>query len=347
MVRAGADGLVRMRGLVEQLPAMLVDGYRLGRERALPRSAREGRLFACGVGGSAAAADLAGALFDAEAGSTLDVVRGSELPKAVGPGSRVVVVSYSGETREALDAYDTAGRRGASRLVVTSGGTLGERAEADDVPTVVVPGGLPPRAAVGSLLGAVLGALDPEFPESNQARVERAARAATGRFSRLAAPNGPAEQIAREIGLRMPFFVTGRALAAVGRRWVTQLEENAKRLAVALEVPELLHNAVVAWDDLRRTDARRFALVSLREGPPSPALREGWRELERIARSRGVRTIAASVPGDDLLEVIVHAVVLGDLVSLALARRAGVDPLPIVAIDRLRGRMARAPAGRR
>ncbi len=49
---------------------------------------------------------------------------GVHLPGWVGPGTLVVVTSYSGETLEAIDWFAEAGARGATRVVVGSGGTL-------------------------------------------------------------------------------------------------------------------------------------------------------------------------------------------------------------------------------
>ena len=69
MARVPVDGLERMRALVAELPTMLVDGFRTGREVALPfDDSSSSRLYACGLGGSGAAADLAGWNDDEEQG---------------------------------------------------------------------------------------------------------------------------------------------------------------------------------------------------------------------------------------------------------------------------------------
>ncbi|EQD47129.1 bifunctional phosphoglucose/phosphomannose isomerase, partial [mine drainage metagenome] len=102
------------------------------------------------MGGSGIAGELVRGLVDAEATVPLSVVRSPELPAALTTRAHVVVVSYSGETVEALRAYDTAGRAGALRVAMTSGGALAERAARDRVPLLPLPAGLPPRAAVGT-----------------------------------------------------------------------------------------------------------------------------------------------------------------------------------------------------
>ncbi len=68
-----------------------------------------------------------------------------------GPGRDTLVLcsSYSGATEETLAAYEDAVARGAPRIVATTGGPLAERARADGVPVIPLPGGFQPRAAIG------------------------------------------------------------------------------------------------------------------------------------------------------------------------------------------------------
>ena len=64
--------------------------------------------------------------------------------------------SYSGNTEETLACYEAAGRLGARRVVVTTGGKLAELARADGVPVIPLAGGFQPRAAVAYMTVAAL-----------------------------------------------------------------------------------------------------------------------------------------------------------------------------------------------
>jgi glucose/mannose-6-phosphate isomerase len=346
MASSPAESVARMRSMVSELPTMVLAGFRSGREVAWPFDGSGGRLYAAGLGASAASADLARAVLDTDASVTLDILRGDELPRAVDKHASVMVVSYSGETTEALRAYDAAGRRKARRLVLTSGGELADRAEDDRVPVVRVPAGLPPRSAVGYLFGGVLGVLDSAFTESVESRLGAAADRLRATLPEFSAVRGPASSLAAGIGGRLPFFVADRSLGAVARRWVTQVEENAKRLAVAQEIPEMLHNAVVGWGSLRPREASRYALVLIERAGEPPVTREGMRYLEDLVRGHQVPVLRAAIPAEEILEAVLLGVALGDLVSLELARRGRVDPFPILAIDRIRAKFA-ATVGRR
>jgi glucose/mannose-6-phosphate isomerase len=329
-----------MRALAATLPSQLTAGFRAGQELAPPATGRPTTVYVAGMGGSAIAADLVGSIVAAETPVELASIRSPDLPRAVERKSRVVLVSYSGNTWETVRAYEAAGRAGASRFVVASGGQLADRAAHDEVPLLPLPAGLPPRCVVGQVFGSLLGLLDPWFPESNETRVVRAA----GRLSRLvpqyASSRGPAASIARRIGSRLPAIYAEASFAGVARRWKTQIEENAKRLAMFDEVPELFHNAIVGWDAISRAEAARFSVVLLRWSAGLATTRRGLDYFERLISQRGTSVTSVPLDAEDRLEATLTGVALGDHVSLALADQRGVDPLPFVAIERMKAALA-------
>jgi glucose/mannose-6-phosphate isomerase len=331
-----SDGSHRMRALAAALPSALADGFRLGREIAIPSESQPGHVFVAGMGGSAIAADLARGIVEAETRVPLVVLRSPSPPLGLSARSRVVLTSYSGNTWETLRAYDAAGRAGAYRVVVTSGGALAERAARDRVPMLPVPAGLPPRSAVGHLLGGLLGLLDPWFPESNEERLRRVIEHASAYVAACARARGPAARLAERIGAHLPFVYAESSFVGLARRWKTQVEENAKRLAVFDEIPELLHNAIVAWDAVSRSEARRYAVVLLEWSGAPPMVRQSSQYLGTLLRSRGVTVIPTPLTPEDRLGALIEGLTLGDHVSLFLADAAGVDPYPVDAISRLK-----------
>ncbi|MCI4360946.1 MAG: hypothetical protein L3J91_04520 [Thermoplasmata archaeon] len=231
MTALPVSGLVQMRSLATQVPEHLTIGFHEARELAVPVPRQARSALVVGMGGSAIAADLARGVTDAELEIHLEVGRGPLLPRGVDRSTLTVFASYSGNTWETLAAYDEAARRGSFRLVVTSGGELARRADRDGVPSLQLPPGLPPRAAVGYQLGGLLGLLDPFFPESNEARVKRAATRVAATQSGLVSRRGLPSRLAAAIGRRTPEIYADVSFAGLARRWKTQIEENAKRLA--------------------------------------------------------------------------------------------------------------------
>ena len=333
--RVELPSAARMRALAIEFPNQLLEGYRAARELPPgPRSAKHAVVV--GMGGSAIAADLAMNLTEPETELPLGVTRGPLLPRSVGPDSWAVFASYSGQTWETLTAYDEARRRRAPRLTIGSGGELEARAERDGVPHLMLPPGLPPRAALGYMLGGLLGALDPFFPESNDRRLRQAAEGLRRLETRFSAARGPAAVVASRLEGRIPHIYADTSFGGLARRWKTQIEENSKRLAEFDLVPELFHNALVAWDAMSPAEARRHAVVMLEWEEESPVVRWGFRYLEELLHAKGVTVISVPLDSIDRLEALLEGVAFGDHVSLFMAEQARVDPQPVEAITRLK-----------
>ena len=115
-----------------------------------------GGLVVAGMGGSAIGGALARAVLGDRASRPIVIARDYALPPWTTPDTTVLCASYSGNTEETLAAYEAAGALGARRIVCTTGGKLAERARADGVPVIPLPGGFQPRAAVGYSLVVAL-----------------------------------------------------------------------------------------------------------------------------------------------------------------------------------------------
>lgn len=329
--------LSRMRELSRDLPHHLEEGFSHALEVARETPALGKRpTWLVGMGGSGIAGELLRALLDRESSLPFECVHSANLPARVGAGAVVLVSSYSGNTWEVLQAYDRASRQGAEVVALTSGGELAVRAERDGRPVVRLPVGFPPRAAVGYSLGALLGLLAPAFPRPLEERVALRASALSDYIERCARPRGEAFRVARRIGRRLPVILGDSALAPLLTRWATSIEENAKRIAFTGPLTEAMHNALVGWDGMSRAHARAFSGVLLDwAGAPWESRRAG-QFLRALLDRRGVATISVELSGEDFLEAVLSGIALGDFVSLALAERHGVDPLPVEAIARYR-----------
>jgi glucose/mannose-6-phosphate isomerase len=327
-------------------PSQLRSGFAAGRalEFRWPRGLD--RCAVVGMGGSAISADLLQSLTDTETDLLLQPVRESALPRWVGPTTLAVAVSYSGNTWETLSAFDEARRRGAPRLAVSSGGQLQAKAVAEGVPHLAVPPGYAPRAAIGYILGGLLGLFDPAFPASNRDRLDRACKVLVAGAEALSAAESPPTRLADRVGARLPWICSSRDLAPVARRWTTQIEENAKRLAHWDILPESLHNAIVGWDALGRREASRYIAIRIEGAGDEPMVRGQFEYLGTLLARKKVPVATVRFDSSDRLERMLSAIQWGDYLSLALAVREGVDPLPIDAIRRMRQRFEAPNAGR-
>src|SRR3954469_2516891 len=95
-------------------------------------------LVVAGMGGSAIGGALARAALGDTASRPILSARAYGLPPWTTPDTTVLCSSYSGDPQGALARYEAAGALGATRVVATSGGRLGELAREDGVPVIPI-----------------------------------------------------------------------------------------------------------------------------------------------------------------------------------------------------------------
>jgi glucose/mannose-6-phosphate isomerase len=309
---------------------------------SLQPAASAGGLIVAGMGGSGIGGALARAALWPRLERPLELARGAELPAWAGPDTLVLCSSYSGNTEETLAAYDAAGEAGAPRVVSSSGGELPARARRDKVPVIPLPGGFQPRAAVGysfvvALEVAAVAGCAPSLRPEIEATVPFA-RSLAEEWGPDGDEDGDAKRLARALHGTVP-VIAGPGLAAVAAyRWKCQINENAKAPCFSGELPELDHNEIVGWAGAKALGP--FSAVFLDDSDLHPRTRQ------RIELTRGLIDAEAAVTyriesiGETRTERLTSLVLLGDLVSVYLAVLRGVDPTPVVMIDRLKGALA-------
>jgi glucose/mannose-6-phosphate isomerase len=290
-------------------------------------------LLVCGMGGSAIGGDLAAGVLGDRLAHPLLTVRGYELPGWVTGEWTVLCSSYSGETEETLACFAAAGELGARRIVASTGGALAEGARAAGDPVIGLPGLLPaPRTGVAYMLVcAAEAAAAAGAAPGIQAEIEAAAAFLERHREEL---QSRAAEIAARIGAVTPVFYGAGLTAPVARRWKTQVNENAKLPAFFSELPEANHNEVCGWEE-------GAVAVLLEDAGQHPRVRRRFELTAEAVAASGAEAIPVETLGETPSERLLWAVMLGDLVSLAIAENRGVDPLPIEAIDRLKTALGR------
>lgn len=304
-----------------------------------------------GMGGSGIGGDLLRSLLIDQIALPIITNRSYYVPKFLDRDSLVFVVSYSGNTEETLSAYNQALARDAKLIGITSGGRLKELCQKNEIPSILVPEGMPPRAALAFLflpIVVVLGKLglvaDPkdEISEASQLLHEL-----SGQFGpeRKISEN-EAKQRALKLYNCIPIiYSSSQHMEGVAWRWKDQFNENSKILAFCNSFPELNHNEIVGWEGLpdkgRSGILPDFSVVLLRDKGDDARISRRMDITKSLVGKKacGVREVWSK--GEGLLARIFSLVYLGDLVSIYLAILNGVDPTPIKAIDHLKAELAK------
>jgi len=332
MTVIGGDMLDAVRAMPDHLRDAL---WRIESARAKPIEAPAA--FVCGMGGSAIGADLAVAALGDRCTRPVLTVRDYELPPWTTPEWTVLCSSYSGETEETLGCLAAAEAVGARRIVASTGGRLTEEARRSDVPVIGLPGVLQPRAAVAYtfIVAAEIAALAGAAPKVHTEIDGAAAHLERSRDALLE----QAEDLAVRIGDAIPLFYGAGLTGPVAQRWKTQVNKNAKSPAFFAELPEADHNEIEGWAGAPQG---AFAAILVRDPDQHPRVRRRFELTGEAVASAGAEAIAIEAEGDTRTARVFWSVMLGDLTSLMLAARRGVDPTPVDAIERFKEALGRS-----
>jgi glucose/mannose-6-phosphate isomerase len=324
----------------------------LSRSLEVPERHRSANAVAVlGMGGSAVCGDLVRAIFSDRLTVPIVSVRDYELPAWVGESTLVVAVSHSGATEETIAAVTAALERHCPVAVITTGGPLGEVAARVDLPRIVYPNETPPRASLGYTMLALAGLLERAgmvalTGQEVAAGVEAARSVERVCGVEIATDANLAKQIAWSLLDRLPVIEGAGFLAAVARRWKTQLNENSNTTASAEELPEATHNTVVGYDQPDTLRDHHY-LVFLEGSGDNPRNRRRARLSREMLDAVGTAHTEVKFDQDGRFAQACAAVSLGDYVSFYLAMLYGVDPSATLALTVVKETLAEFDAADR
>jgi glucose/mannose-6-phosphate isomerase len=148
-----------------------------------------------------------------------------------------------------------------------------------------------------------------------------------------------AAELAAQLEGTTPVIYGADLTAPVAYRWKTQVNENAKQPAFTHELPEMDHNEIIGWEGA--PDSGRFSAIFLTDSDQHPRQRQRAELTAELIEPGAERVITIETSGETRTHRLLAAVMLGDLVSLHLAARRGVDPSPVPVIEELKDRLGR------
>ena len=283
---------------------------------------KKGRLLIAGMGGSGIGGLIASTLSNQM--KDLQVIQWNnyELPKWINKKDHIICISYSGNTAETLSAAKKAIEIGCKLEFITTGGKLEELAIQNDINITKIESGHQPRAALPLLLKPLLYKigipnLDEQIEEILQLELEIK----------------KSKEISSNINGKIPCIYSNGLLTPVGYRWRCQIEENAKVLAINHEIPEMNHNEIVGWTN----SPNNMAVILIRDNKESETIKKRIDATKKIAwTSKGMDITEIYAKGKWPLTRIISMILLGDLVSIELAKLNSIDPTPVLIIEELK-----------
>lgn len=293
-----------------------------------------------GMGGSAIGGEILKDWLLGEVSVPIQVCNEYFLPAYANEHTLVFTVSYSGETEETLNAFADAVRRKCMIIAVTSGGHLLAFAQKLQLPYVMIPSGLPPRAALPyvffplPVLMEKIGVLSGKRSEIEEA-IKVINMVAEENSPQIPTENNLSKKLALQLKDSLPVAYGFRQYGAVAHRLKTQFNENSKVPSRYEVFPELNHNEVMGWEateDLTKI----FAVLLIRDRNEPDEIKNRIDATKSIALHKATRVIEIHAKGKGKLAKMFSIISLGDFTSVYLAILRGVDPVPVKTIDEIK-----------
>jgi len=300
-------------------------------------------IIVAGMGGSAIGGELLKDWAQDTSRVPIEVCRDYHLPAYANKSTLVFCTSYSGETEETLSVFLEALKRKCKIVSLSSGGALREFAEKLNVPHLLVPSGMAPRATLPYLflpLPTILEKID--FASGVNAELRETIRI----LKQVSAENSPEKQtknnmaktLATKINGTMPMVYGFRFYRAVAQRMKTQINENSKNLAKWEYFPELNHNEIVAWEEAEEF-ASHVSVIFVRDADEPEEIKNRIEFTKETINKTSAKTFEVWSKGKGKIARMSSIICTGDFTSVYLAVLRGVDPTPVKTISILKERL--------
>lgn len=321
-----------MDQLIGGFAQQLKDAIAIGEKADLKQPGHEIHdIMVCGLGGSGIGGNLVAEWVAGELPVPMVVNRNYHLPQFVDKHSLVIISSYSGNTEETVAAMKEALQRKASIVAITSGGQVKEMAVAHQCNLIEIPGGNPPRSALGLSFVQQLFALYKLGFITGTAlqQVEQAIDLLEQEEDTI---RSDAKDLADYLLGKVPVLYSAVEYGSVAVRFRQQLNENAKMLCWHQVLPEMNHNELVGWKD--RYD--QMAVLFMRHESDFARTQQRIELTKRIVKehTHSVRELWSK--GDSPIERCIYLIHLTDWTTYFLAQMREEDAMEVHAIDYLK-----------
>jgi glucose/mannose-6-phosphate isomerase len=305
----------------------------------LPSRSHYSQIVICGMGGSAVSGDYVQAYFENSLTIPILIKRNYHLPKSIDANALVIAVSYSGNTEETISCLIDAIQSKYTIISIGSGGKLENYCESVNIPFFRIPSGFQPRASFPLILFPILRIFEElhiaNIPQNVIADVLSHLR----EIRELLKPEAitkenQAKILALKIHNKIPIIWS--SLLCVANRFKCQINENAKQMAIAEELPEFNHNHIAAFDGLTTDNPYVVIIFRFSSEHPNVSLRF---EISKEIVQKYVEIHEIVIEQEEILTQMIIATYIGDYISMYLAVLNKQDPSRIDSINLLKDQL--------
>ena len=297
-------------------------------------------VIVAGLGGSAIGGHLIRDWLYGILSIPVNICSGYHLPKFVNHESLVFIVSYSGDTEETISMFNEALRAGCRIISVTSGGKLGQLSRENNIPLLILPSGVKPRAALPDQFFSIvtimrrLGLFEEEWSELEELLP------ILDDIKKELSPQIPTElNEAKKLALKLkdviPFIFGSIVFRGAAYRFCTQLNENSKSPSSWSFFPEAFHNAIRLREG-RKKLRKNISVVIIKDESETLPLKTRIDGFQELLEDHIGDVLEVYAKGNSTLSKIFSVIYKIDYITTYLGLLYGLDPSSNDSIDILK-----------
>ena len=289
-----------------------------------------------GMGGSGIGGNVVSEAIASELTIPIIVNKDYTLQNYVNTSSLVIISSYSGDTEETIKALEEAIIREAKIVCITSDGKIKDIAQEKLIDLILIPKGMPPRAAIAFSIVQILNILyfNNIISSSYKKELNSAIKLIDVAEKEIVKD---AKETAEMLSDKLPIIYSVAGMESPALRFRQQLNENSKLLCWHNVFPELNHNELQGW----RQKDNKLAVIIFRNTNDSLRTSRRIDISVKIISHYDATIKEVFSKGDSKLEQILYLIHWGDWVSFFIAASKGIDSLDIRVITYLKSELAK------
>ena len=263
------------------------------------------------------------------------VNQGYELPAWANNNTLLIVSSYSGNTEETINILNQGIQNKCQIVCLCSGGKILDIAKKNNLDYLLLPSGFQPRAALGYSIVQLFKILDHKKIKSsdfnfklNEDSFKKVAYFLKDNQNEIIQR---AQSLAEKINNKITVVYSSSNFFASALRFKQQLNENSKSHCWFNVIPEMNHNEIVGWSE--KYDNIFSLFINSSFDSKSNQKRISL-TINHVQKYSDIELLHPK--GEDLFRQIFYLIHLFDFTSFFLAKKKGVNPSKIEAIDKLK-----------
>ncbi len=320
-----------MRGVIAESADQLTKGLDLAKNIKIDGTFKD--VVICGIGGSPLPIDILTSILLPSVPAYIH--RDYNLPPMASKDSLILCISYSGNTEETLSSLQTAINKGFKIIAISTGGKMEEICKQRNISLVKIPSGIQPRSATGYLFSSLATIL------SNCGIIEDIsndifhAAEDLNKINPILDKEG--KKLAKKLAKKIPIVYASSSLQAVAKIWKIKFNENSKIPAFYNFFPELNHNEMVGFTQIKKIS--NFHVLIIKDKENHPRIIKRMNLTSSLLKKKGIKVDFLETRDGSLIFRIFSILLLGDWTSYYLAINNKIDPTPVVIVEEFKKMM--------